>query len=115
MVRLLVVCEVVRALVGTPPAKPAATVPMKALTMMAFACSVADASYRPLRRVLNPRSPVPALSQELIRWHSETSRNRGLVPTVAADQSTAGPASLVFTDPDGNPIVIDRHISRPRR
>lgn len=26
-----------------------------------------------------------------------------------ADESTSGPASLVLTDPDGNPILIDQH------
>ena len=27
-----------------------------------------------------------------------------------ADESTAGPASLVVVDPDGNPILIDQHV-----
>ncbi len=39
---------------------------------------------------------------------------RGLVPTVAADESSTGPASLVLTDPDGNPILIDQHVLRRR-
>jgi catechol 2,3-dioxygenase-like lactoylglutathione lyase family enzyme len=39
---------------------------------------------------------------------------RGIVPTAAADESSTGPASMVLTDPDGNPIVIDQHVPRPR-
>jgi len=26
-----------------------------------------------------------------------------------ADESTAGPASLIVVDPDGNPILFDQH------
>jgi hypothetical protein len=27
-----------------------------------------------------------------------------------ADETTTGPASLMLTDPDGNPILIDQHV-----
>ncbi len=27
-----------------------------------------------------------------------------------ADEATTGPASLVLTDPDGNPVLIDQHV-----
>lgn len=27
-----------------------------------------------------------------------------------ADDSTTGPASIVFIDPDGNPVLIDQHV-----
>ena len=27
-----------------------------------------------------------------------------------ADENTAGPASLVAVDPDGNPILVDQHV-----
>lgn len=40
-------------------------------------------------------------------------KSRGLVPVVAADESTTGPASLILHDPDGNPILIDQHVPRP--
>jgi catechol 2,3-dioxygenase-like lactoylglutathione lyase family enzyme len=40
---------------------------------------------------------------------------RGVVPTAAADETSTGPASLVLTDPDGNPILIDQHVPRPRK
>lgn len=50
-----------------------------------------------------------------VRDIQRTLRSRGLEPTVAADESSTGPASLVLTDPDGNPILIDQHVPRPRR
>ena len=40
---------------------------------------------------------------------------RGVVPAVAADEASTGPASLVLTDPDGNPILIDQHVPKPRK
>ena len=27
-----------------------------------------------------------------------------------ADESTAGPASFIAVDPDGNPILVDQHV-----
>jgi catechol 2,3-dioxygenase-like lactoylglutathione lyase family enzyme len=39
---------------------------------------------------------------------------RGLVPTPRADESGDGPASFVLTDPDGNPVLIDQHVPRPK-
>jgi catechol 2,3-dioxygenase-like lactoylglutathione lyase family enzyme len=38
---------------------------------------------------------------------------KGIVPAIAADETTTGPASLVLIDPDGNPILIDQHVPRP--
>jgi len=35
----------------------------------------------------------------------------GLALTSQADESTTGPASLTLIDPDGNPILIDQHVS----
>jgi lactoylglutathione lyase len=37
-------------------------------------------------------------------------RERGIEPTTAADESGQGPAHLVVTDPDGNPVLIDQHV-----
>ena len=34
---------------------------------------------------------------------------KGIKPEREADESTAGPASIVITDPDGNTILIDQH------
>jgi len=38
---------------------------------------------------------------------------RGLTLTLAADEASSGPASLMLIDPDGNPILIDQHVPRP--
>jgi catechol 2,3-dioxygenase-like lactoylglutathione lyase family enzyme len=38
---------------------------------------------------------------------------RGIAPTHAADEASKGPASLIVTDPDGNPVLIDQHVPRP--
>ncbi|MBS0196529.1 MAG: VOC family protein [Planctomycetes bacterium] len=37
----------------------------------------------------------------------------GLTPNPAADEATTGPAYLMLTDPDGNPILIDQHVASP--
>ena len=50
-----------------------------------------------------------------VRDIQRTLKDRGLVPTAAADESGTGPASMVLTDPDGNPILIDQHVPRPRK
>src|SRR5262249_50741071 len=34
----------------------------------------------------------------------------GVQPVQEADESTAGPASFVVVDPDGNPILLDQHV-----
>lgn len=36
-------------------------------------------------------------------------KDRGVVLNVEADESTAGPASIMLTDPDGNQILVDQH------
>lgn len=41
-------------------------------------------------------------------------KRRGFVLTAEADPSSTGPASLMLVDPDGNPILIDQHVSRPK-
>jgi catechol 2,3-dioxygenase-like lactoylglutathione lyase family enzyme len=37
-------------------------------------------------------------------------RAQGVQLQQQADESTAGPASFVAVDPDGNPILIDQHV-----
>lgn len=37
-------------------------------------------------------------------------RDAGLAPTVAADETTTGPAHLVLTDPDGFAVLLDQHV-----
>ena len=36
-------------------------------------------------------------------------KEKGIAPDMEADESSEGPASLMITDPDGNPILIDQH------
>jgi hypothetical protein len=48
-----------------------------------------------------------------VRHIQRALKARGLVPITAADESSTGPASMVLTDPDGNPILIDQHVPKP--
>ena len=50
-----------------------------------------------------------------VRDIQRTLKSRGLTLTAAADESSTGPASLMLLDPDGNPILIDQHVPRPRK
>ena len=45
-----------------------------------------------------------------IRDHQRRLKSAGMQPVMEADESSAGPASLMLTDPDGNPILIDQHV-----
>ena len=35
---------------------------------------------------------------------------QGVQLTTEADETTAGPASFIAVDPDGNPILVDQHV-----
>ncbi len=37
-------------------------------------------------------------------------RSKGLTPDATADEASTGPASIMLTDPDGNPVLIDQHV-----
>jgi catechol 2,3-dioxygenase-like lactoylglutathione lyase family enzyme len=52
---------------------------------------------------------------EDVRDLQKTFKARGLTPAPAADESTTGPAYLMLTDPDGNPILIDQHVPSPKK
>jgi len=39
----------------------------------------------------------------------------GLELQVTADEESTGPASLMLSDPDGNPILVDQHVPKPVR
>lgn len=41
-------------------------------------------------------------------------KTSGLAPASEADESTTGPASMMLIDPDGNPVLIDQHVGRPK-
>ena len=40
-------------------------------------------------------------------------KGKGLTLMAEADESTTGPAHIFLLDPDGNPILIDQHVSKP--
>jgi catechol 2,3-dioxygenase-like lactoylglutathione lyase family enzyme len=42
-------------------------------------------------------------------------KERGITLQGEADEATDGPASIMFTDPDGNPILIDQYVASPKR
>jgi len=42
-------------------------------------------------------------------------QRKGLKLTMTADESTTGPASLMLVDPDGNPILIDQFVPKPKK
>ena len=44
-----------------------------------------------------------------IRKIQQQLKNNGLSLTSEADEKTSGPASLMFTDPNGNVILFDQH------
>jgi catechol 2,3-dioxygenase-like lactoylglutathione lyase family enzyme len=48
-----------------------------------------------------------------VRDIQRTLKARGLQPSLGADESTSGPASLMLVDPDGNQILVDQHVPRP--
>lgn len=49
-----------------------------------------------------------------IRELQRTLEARGIPLATRADEKSDGPASLVITDPDGNPILIDQHVPKPQ-
>lgn len=42
-------------------------------------------------------------------------KERGVPFTLEADEKTDGPAFFQVTDPDGNPILVDQHVAKPKR
>jgi len=50
-----------------------------------------------------------------VRDIQKTVKGRGLTPAVAADESSTGPAALVLFDPDGNQVLIDQHVPKPKK
>lgn len=41
-------------------------------------------------------------------------KKRGFTLKHEADESSTGPAYLTLLDPDGNPILVDQHVPRPK-
>jgi len=42
-------------------------------------------------------------------------KERGLKLEAEADETTDGPAYFTLVDPDGNPILVDQHVPKPKR
>ena len=42
-------------------------------------------------------------------------KERGIKLQTEADESTDGPAFFTLADPDGNPILVDQHVPKPKR
>ena len=61
------------------------------------------------------RSAQPLPDFDDVRDIQKTLKNRGLALTSEADETTTGPASLMLLDPDGNPVLIDQHVSKPQK
>lgn len=48
-----------------------------------------------------------------VRVLQKTLKGQGIAVVQEADEASTGPASFVVVDPDGNPILIDQHVSKP--
>jgi hypothetical protein len=45
-----------------------------------------------------------------VREHQRRLKSKGLQLASEADERSAGPASVMLVDPDGNQILIDQHV-----
>lgn len=52
---------------------------------------------------------------EDVRELQRTLKQRGLSLQVEADEKTDGPAHFMLADPDGNPILVDQHVPKPKK
>lgn len=50
-----------------------------------------------------------------VRELQQVLKQRGLKLQTEADESTDGPAYFTLVDPDGNPILVDQHVPKPKR
>jgi lactoylglutathione lyase len=50
-----------------------------------------------------------------VRELQRSLKARGLTMAVEADETTQGPAHFVVTDPDGNELLFDQHVPRPKK
>ena len=57
---------------------------------------------------------TPAEFQD-VRDLQRVLKSRGLKPQPEADEASEGPAFFALVDPDGNPILVDQHVPRPKR
>ena len=45
-----------------------------------------------------------------VRAHQRRLKSNGIELTSVADETSAGPASFMLVDPDGNPVLVDQHV-----
>ncbi len=50
-----------------------------------------------------------------VRDIQKTLKSRGITLTMSADETSTGPASVMLSDPDGNPILIDQFVDKPKK
>ena len=50
-----------------------------------------------------------------VRELQRTLKARGIELQAEADETTDGPAYFMLVDPDGNPILVDQHVPKPKR
>lgn len=50
-----------------------------------------------------------------VRELQHTLKARGVKLEPEADETTDGPAHFMLVDPDGNPILVDQHVPKPKR
>jgi catechol 2,3-dioxygenase-like lactoylglutathione lyase family enzyme len=50
-----------------------------------------------------------------VRDIQKTLLSREVALTMKTDESSAGPASLMLVDPDGNQILVDQHVPKPQK
>jgi catechol 2,3-dioxygenase-like lactoylglutathione lyase family enzyme len=50
-----------------------------------------------------------------VRDLQRTLLNKGVELATKADETSTGPASFTLYDPDGNQIIVDQHVPRPRK
>jgi len=62
-------------------------------------------------------TPMKETLQEFqdIRELQRALKARGIELQTEADEGTDGPASFMLVDPDGNPILVDQHVPKPKR
>jgi catechol 2,3-dioxygenase-like lactoylglutathione lyase family enzyme len=61
------------------------------------------------------RSGATLSAFEDVRDIQKMLKSKGLKLTTSADESSTGPASFTLSDPDGNPILLDQHVPRPKK
>ena len=59
------------------------------------------------------KKPLPKFDD--VRDIQKTLKADGIEFKTEADESSTGPASFVITDPDGNPILVDQFVDRPKK